>query len=206
MWMMKNTIVWDVVPIIHSFIHSFIHQCLYSPFFGPWPLLQFRDLFTQTVGLLGRVIGPSQGLYLYTGQNKHRINAHTNIHASSRIRTFDTRVGASEDSSCRRSLGYRDRHVVTLIFHLTVSVSRELDATIFRVSYWSCTPMNEVAYSFWTSLNIYQTAWCHIIQVTYTLSRKHYLRNILCILEFPSGVWIPEVCCKIEFRESLMTT
>jgi hypothetical protein len=43
-------------------------------FFGPWSLLQFRNLFfTQTVGLLERVISPSQGRYLHTGQHKHRL-------------------------------------------------------------------------------------------------------------------------------------
>jgi hypothetical protein len=45
-------------------------------FVGSWPLLLFRNVFTQTVGLLERVIGPSQGRYLYTEQHKHRINAH----------------------------------------------------------------------------------------------------------------------------------
>jgi hypothetical protein len=43
-------------------------------FVGPWPLLQFRNLFTQTVLLLERVISPSQGRCLHTGQ--HKINAH----------------------------------------------------------------------------------------------------------------------------------
>jgi hypothetical protein len=33
--------------------------------------------FTQSVGYLGRVIGPSQGLYLNTRKHKHRLNAHT---------------------------------------------------------------------------------------------------------------------------------
>jgi hypothetical protein len=32
--------------------------------------------FTQSVGLLGRGISPSQGRYLHTGQHKHRLNAH----------------------------------------------------------------------------------------------------------------------------------
>jgi hypothetical protein len=72
----------------------------------PWPLIQFR---TQTVGLLGRVISPSHGLYLNTGQHKHRINAYThtpNIHALSGIRTHD-------DSSCLRPRGYCDRlHII----------------------------------------------------------------------------------------------
>jgi hypothetical protein len=41
---------------------------------GPRPLIQLRNHFSQTVGLLGRVISPSQGLYLH----KQRINAYTN--------------------------------------------------------------------------------------------------------------------------------
>jgi hypothetical protein len=45
-------------------------------FVGPWPLFQFLDLFTQSVGLLGRGISPLQGRYLHTGQHKHRINAY----------------------------------------------------------------------------------------------------------------------------------
>jgi hypothetical protein len=32
----------------------------------PWPLIQFRNKFSQTVGPLGRGISPSQGLYLTT--------------------------------------------------------------------------------------------------------------------------------------------
>jgi hypothetical protein len=44
---------------------------------GPWPLIDFRNHFSQTVGLLGRVISSSQGLYLNTGQHKHGINAYT---------------------------------------------------------------------------------------------------------------------------------
>jgi hypothetical protein len=44
---------------------------------GPWLLIQFRNQISQMVGLLGRVISPSQGLYLNTGQHKHRINAYT---------------------------------------------------------------------------------------------------------------------------------
>jgi hypothetical protein len=54
----------------------FIQQWLYRPFVGPWPLIQFCNHFSQTVGLLARVTSPSQGRYLSTGQHKHRINAH----------------------------------------------------------------------------------------------------------------------------------
>jgi hypothetical protein len=45
----------------------------------PWALasdFQFHD-HLQTVGLLGRVISSSQGIYLNTGQHKHRINTYT---------------------------------------------------------------------------------------------------------------------------------
>jgi hypothetical protein len=46
-----------------------------QPFVGPWAVCQFLDLFTQSVGLLGRGIIPSQGRYLHTGQYKR--NKHT---------------------------------------------------------------------------------------------------------------------------------
>jgi hypothetical protein len=78
-------------------------------FVGPWSLLQFRNFFTQTVGLLGLVISPSQGRYLHTGQHKHRINADTDIHALSEIRTHDPSVRASKDYLCLRPLGHCDR-------------------------------------------------------------------------------------------------
>jgi hypothetical protein len=44
---------------------------------GSWPLIEFRNHFSQTVGLLGRVSNLSQGLYLNTGRNKHGIKAYT---------------------------------------------------------------------------------------------------------------------------------
>jgi hypothetical protein len=94
----------------NSFIYSFIHHLLYSPLFGPGVFFSFVILFTQTAGLLGRVISPSQGLYPHTGQHKHRINAHTDIHALSGIRTHDLSVRASEDSSRLRPRGHRDRY------------------------------------------------------------------------------------------------
>jgi hypothetical protein len=76
-----------------------------------WALaaFQFLDL-TQAAGLLERGISPSQGLYLNTGQHKHRINTYTpNIHILSGIRTHEHSVRASEDSSCLRPLGHCDR-------------------------------------------------------------------------------------------------
>jgi hypothetical protein len=70
---------------------------------GPRPLIQFSNPFSQTVGLLGRVISPSQSLYINTGQHKQNKRIHTpNIHTLSGIRTHDPCVRASEDSSCLR--------------------------------------------------------------------------------------------------------
>jgi hypothetical protein len=76
-------------------------------FVGPWPLFQFRNRFTQSVGLLdGR--SARRKAYTYT----HRIKVHnTDIHALSGIRTHDPSVRASEDSSCLRPRGHSDwRH------------------------------------------------------------------------------------------------
>jgi hypothetical protein len=55
------------------FWDSYLSRAL-QPFVGPF---QFIDLFTQSVGLLGRGISPSEGRYLHTEQHKHRINPHT---------------------------------------------------------------------------------------------------------------------------------
>jgi hypothetical protein len=74
---------------------------------GPRPLIRFRNLFSQSVGLLGRVISPSQGRYLNTGQYKH-INTQ-NIHGLSGIRTHDPSIRASKDSSCFIPRGHCDR-------------------------------------------------------------------------------------------------
>jgi hypothetical protein len=47
-------------------------------------------IISQTVGLLGRVIGPSQCSYLNTGQHKHRkTHTYTNNHALSGIGTHE---------------------------------------------------------------------------------------------------------------------
>jgi hypothetical protein len=50
--------------------YSFIHQWFYSPLFGPGLLFNSVIIFTQTVGIIGRVINPLQGRYLHTGQHK----------------------------------------------------------------------------------------------------------------------------------------
>jgi hypothetical protein len=71
---------------------------------GLRPLIQFRNHFLQTVGLLGRVNRPSQGHYLYTGQHKHRIN--TYIHQTSMP------LVAFEPNPSVRASGYRVRLII----------------------------------------------------------------------------------------------
>jgi hypothetical protein len=67
----------------------------------PRPLIQFRNHFSQTVGLIGRVISPSQGRYLNTGQYEHRINIHTKVHVRS---GFEPTIPASERAKTAHAL------------------------------------------------------------------------------------------------------
>jgi hypothetical protein len=110
-----------------------------QPFVGPWPLFKFLDLLIQSVGLLGWEISPSQGRYLHTEQHKHRIN-HTDIHASSGIRTHTPSVLAGEDSSCHRSRDHcegRLRPNTLSIYVITLTAAyggmiRDLNAFLFN--------------------------------------------------------------------------
>jgi hypothetical protein len=88
---------------LHSPIHS---SMVLQPFVGPWPLLQFRNIFYTDGRTPWRVISPSQDHYLHTGQHKHRINAHTNVHALSGIRIHDPSVSPSEGSKKSTSIEY----------------------------------------------------------------------------------------------------
>jgi hypothetical protein len=118
-----------ILHSVHSFIHSFIHSSVaLQPFVGPWPLLQFRNLFLHRRY-------PTQGRYLHTGQHRHRINAYTDILALSGIRTNDPRVRASEDSSCRRPRGHCDRH---MYYTKTLSLLRVLTSEINRTRGYCC--------------------------------------------------------------------
>jgi hypothetical protein len=72
-----DTSVRTTQTVCYLFISFHLSVALQPPFFWALPLLQFRNLFfTQSVGLLGRGISPSQGRYLRTGQQKHRTNGH----------------------------------------------------------------------------------------------------------------------------------
>jgi hypothetical protein len=67
-----------IIQICYQYFFSLIFFSVALPTHSePWPLIQFRNHFSQTVGLLGRVISSSQGRYLNAGQHKHRINTYT---------------------------------------------------------------------------------------------------------------------------------
>jgi hypothetical protein len=74
------------VGFLRDCFRTFISAMALQPFVGPWPL-QFCNLFHTDGRTPCRVISPSRGRYLHTGQHKHRINAHTEVHALSGIRT-----------------------------------------------------------------------------------------------------------------------
>jgi hypothetical protein len=80
---------------------------------GPWPLIQFRNLFF-TDGRTPWVRDQfSLCRYLYTGKQNKRIHT-PNIHALSGIRNHDPSVRANEDSSCLRPRGYCGRPTLSL--------------------------------------------------------------------------------------------
>jgi hypothetical protein len=93
-----------------SILFIFIHQWLYSPLLGPGLFFSFVIFFTQMVGLLGRVMSPSQGRYLHTEET----HTQTSMPLSG-IRSHDPSVRASEDSSCLRPRGHRHRRAILCI-------------------------------------------------------------------------------------------
>jgi hypothetical protein len=96
------------------------------------------------------VISPPQGRYLYTAQHKHRINANTpNIHALSGIRTHNSGVRASEDSSCLRPSGYCDRP-----WPRTVHISEYYPLGYNSVGRVIRRRSSETSVNYWTT-------WCH---------------------------------------------
>jgi hypothetical protein len=96
--LISNACVWE--PIGGFCILLFAGPLHFSPscsHFGALGWFLSFLIILQTVGLLGRVISPSQGLYLNTWQHKHRINAYTpNIHALCGIWTHGPGFRTSE--------------------------------------------------------------------------------------------------------------
>jgi hypothetical protein len=80
-------------------------------FVWPWPVFSFLILHRRQDSLDGGSARRKASTYRTQTQNKR---IHTpNIHALSGIRTHDPSVRESENSSCFRPRGYRDRHFVS---------------------------------------------------------------------------------------------
>jgi hypothetical protein len=100
---------------------------------------RFLELFRHTVGLLGRVISPSQGLYLHR-TTQHR-KTRTNIHALSGIRTHDPSNQPAKTHASDRTATVTDIYLYTM-YNLYIYVygpmwEREKYLhLIFRRVYW----------------------------------------------------------------------
>jgi hypothetical protein len=95
-----------------------VFEWLYSPC-GPWTLFQSPDLFTigRTPWTSDKLVARSLPQHRRTQtQNKHIYTL--NIHALSGIRIHHHSVRASEDSSCLRLLGNRDRQISEDLLHI----------------------------------------------------------------------------------------
>jgi hypothetical protein len=98
-----------------------------------------------------------QGLYLYTEQHKHRINAHnTDIHALSGIRIHDPSIRASEDSSCSLR-----PEAATIYIPIKIKISFSINhRNVLR-----CSPM--ILKCFLYGISIFQTVQCNAFSVEY---------------------------------------
>jgi hypothetical protein len=94
--MLRSTVLVFLLALLlkRNGLDSVANQGFFSPVapkslkdLGHLTYRRFLELFRQMVGILGRVISPSQGLYLHR-TTQHR-KTRTNIHALSGIRTHD---------------------------------------------------------------------------------------------------------------------
>jgi hypothetical protein len=87
----------DLISQHWGLIHPFIHLWLYSHLFD---LGSVSWSFTQSVGLLGRGIRPSQGHYLHTEEHKHNKRTQTSM---PQVR-FETRIPVFEQAKTAHAL------------------------------------------------------------------------------------------------------
>jgi hypothetical protein len=99
-----------------------------QPFVGPWPLLQFRNPF-YTDGRPPSTSDQPVARPLPTHRTTQTQNKRTDIHALSGIRTHDPSVPASEDSSCLRPRGHRNRRGTTFMVTEFLYLRRHLEKT-----------------------------------------------------------------------------
>jgi hypothetical protein len=102
---------------------------------GRRPLIQFHNNFSQTVGPVGRVISPSQGPYLNTGQYKHAMNAYTH-HAFMPWVGFEPTIPASERAKTVHVLD-RAATVTGLIEEYWIKFCMKLRAVISHDNYYT---------------------------------------------------------------------
>jgi hypothetical protein len=87
-------------------------------FVGPWPLFQFLDLCTSSVGLLGREISPSQGRYLHKTKSTQNERTQTSMPLVGFEPTIPAFEQRENDSSCFRPCDHCGRHVYDCITEL----------------------------------------------------------------------------------------
>jgi hypothetical protein len=98
---------------------------------GPGLLFFSFMIILQTVELLGRVISSSQGLYLNTGQHKHRINTYT-YQTSIPWVGFEPTILASERAKVVHVL---DRSAtVTALFEVYSNITRSLSPSAISLT------------------------------------------------------------------------
>jgi hypothetical protein len=86
-----------------------------QPFVWPWPLFQIHNLFNihgRTPRMSDKPVARPLPTHI---KQKHRINAQTNIHALSGIRTNDPSIRENENNSRLRPRGHCDRRSCKLI-------------------------------------------------------------------------------------------
>jgi hypothetical protein len=128
------------------------------------------------------VFSPSQSCYLHTGQQKHILNAHTDIHAVSGIRTHDPSVRASEDSSCLRPRGHCDQQPryyaggsysnVTCLQLRPPSISLQCKVNIRTLHHLFVTDLKQ-ARKFYTSV----ASWAGYLNASYLYSESVQLES-----------------------------
>jgi hypothetical protein len=119
---------------LHHILTIFFHW-LYSPL-GLWPLMFSFMIILQTVGLLGRVITSSQGLYLNTGQHKHRINRYT-YQTSVPCVGFEPMISASERAKTVHALD-RSATVTGWVTNYSVNIIQKSWELLVPVSAGVC--------------------------------------------------------------------
>jgi hypothetical protein len=83
-WVWQRLVGWLVGWLVYSWCSHLEHKASVKRFVS----LQFLDL-THSVGLLGRVISPSQGRYLIQTQNKHKQTSMPRMRFETTIPAFE---------------------------------------------------------------------------------------------------------------------